>query len=480
MPSLAVLSAVAALAAAAVPTPALAEDAGAPATPLSTTATATALPRQPDAAAPALDLSAVGDTVEAAPVHGLTVAASGSEFDATAEIDWKVRLHDYQRGLPRGVELGVQARTGLMRQGFIAGYAVRDGLVSAGRLWGAMRLYRRGALGIDAHIAPGVRVVRGAEGAGPERQGATAVTFDTGVVAHMRASRRLRLHAGLLLPFSYEIAPEVINDVQGALITAGATIDLGANTQAFASVETGGIFGADGDAGKYLTRATAGVRMVLGGDTRAWNGDASPTAEGAAEREGSGSPVFVDVGWRGLALADHLSHGPSFQLGVVLFDHLKLGLAGLQRPGPINSKTFDRELPAGMSYRGQDAVTLRSDGAVFGALIAPMVDIPGAPLRVELPVLVGFAGFGFYLTGDDRDTPDGRRVSEWEDELLEGKDSSFALAVDTGLRIAYVSDAGWWQPYLGVHYLLTPGYDATMASDYGGFSAAAGVQFGAL
>ena len=83
------------------------------------------------------------------------------------------------------------------------------------------------------------------------------------------------------------------------------------------------------------------------------------------------------------------------------------------------------------------------------------------------------------LHGDDRETPDGRRVSEWENELLDGMDSATSLAIDIGMRASYVPRAGWWQPYVGVHYLFTPGYEARMKDDYSGFSAVLGVQFGA-
>ncbi len=54
--------------------------------------------------------------------------------------------------------------------------------------------------------------------------------------------------------------------------------------------------------------------------------------------------------------------------------------------------------------------------------------------------MVGYGGFGFYLHGDDRKTPDGRRVSEWEDELLDGRDADANnLVLDVGMRVAYRS-----------------------------------------
>lgn len=191
--------------------------------------------------------------------------------------------------------------------------------------------------------------------------------------------------------------------------------------------------------------------------------------------------AFVGVEWRGLALADHLSHGPGVQAGVLLFGgHLKLGIAGFARPGPINPATFDVMPAGGATYKGQSQVALRSDGGLVGLLVAPVFDVPGTDaLALELPVIVGQGGFGFYLSGDDRETPDGRKPSAWENELLDGRDSSFALGLDVGVRLAFKpAGARWVRPYVGAHYTTVFGYDTYVKDAYAGFGVAAGVQFG--
>ncbi|GAB4566288.1 MAG: hypothetical protein Tsb0020_17840 [Haliangiales bacterium] len=482
-------SAVALICAASFAAPALAEP-GAEGEPAHTVVPNRALFsfEEPEELGPRTHLDSDATPDRAGAVHGLAFVAAGSEFDVTGRLMYRVRLSESDASGVGRVELGVDAEAGAQQKGFIAGYAVEDGLVTRGRLWSAMRIMSHGALAIDAHVAPGMRLLREAEGVDPERTDSTAVTLDTGLRADVRMHQRVRLQAGLDIPLSYEVTPEVVNDVNGVLFNVGLSVDVGARVQAFAGLETGGIFGADGDAGKYLTRGSAGVRMLLGGGHAAWHGERGQASLAAEVTSGdsslstarSGAPVFVDLGWRAMNLAQRPGHGPSFQLGVVLFERLKLGLAGFQRPGPINPATFTLELPEGNSYRGQQALDLRSDGAVLGVLVAPMLDIPRTPLRVEVPVTVGFAGFGFYLHGDDREVPDERRVSEWENELLDGRDSDFTLAIDAGVRVSYVPEAGWWQPYAGLHYLATPGYDATMADDYGGLSAVLGLQLGAL
>lgn len=203
----------------------------------------------------------------------------------------------------------------------------------------------------------------------------------------------------------------------------------------------------------------------------------------SAEPSDSSRPVgvFVGMDWRAMGLAGHFSHGPGFQAGVTLLNgHLKLGLAGFARPGPINSATFSVQTVDGRAFNGSSTLNLRSDGGLVGLMAAPVVNVPGVDwLSLELPVMLGQGGFGFYLHGDDRRTPDGRRVSQWENELLGGRDSSFGMGLDVGLRLALRSaTVGYARPYVGVHYTTVFGYDTYVRSSYSGFSALAGVQFG--
>ncbi|MCK6522275.1 hypothetical protein L6R49_12635 [Myxococcota bacterium] len=73
--------------------------------------------------------------------------------------------------------------------------------------------------------------------------------------------------------------------------------------------------------------------------------------------------AFVALEWRGYAIAEHLSHGPAFAAGASLWDdHLRIGVAGTARPGPMNPHTFALDVPSG-DYKGQETLQLRSDGA---------------------------------------------------------------------------------------------------------------------
>lgn len=197
----------------------------------------------------------------------------------------------------------------------------------------------------------------------------------------------------------------------------------------------------------------------------------------AQDRDLQAVAPYVGVGWRVLALGDHVSNGPDYQVGVVLYEHLRIGIAGFARPGPINGQTFALELPDGQTYKGQSTLSLRSDGSVLGLQLAPLVPLPPKTrLEIQVPLILGFGGFGFYLTGDDRKTPDGRRVSEWETELMDDRDASLGFALDVGLRIGIRVYKQWLRVYVGAHYTWIPAYDAFITSDYSGFSGVAGLE----
>ncbi|WP_437809780.1 hypothetical protein [Sorangium sp. So ce1078] len=210
-----------------------------------------------------------------------------------------------------------------------------------------------------------------------------------------------------------------------------------------------------------------------------------PRAEdaGSAPRPAPYVPVggFVDLEWRVMGLGGHVSHGPAFAAGVTFANGLlRLGLGGLGRPGPMNPATFDVTLPEGKTYKGQRTLELKSDGSMLGVHVGLSFRLPFAEaLAVQIPMTVGYGGFGFYLHGSDRETPDGRRVSAWEDELFAGKDAAMGMVIDGGLRLGYQPDeAPWIRPYVGASFTALPGFETVVRDDYLGFSGVLGVELG--
>lgn len=160
-------------------------------------------------------------------------------------------------------------------------------------------------------------------------------------------------------------------------------------------------------------------------------------------------------------LTGHTGQAVGFSMGVKLFkDHLKVGYFNYGRSGLINRYTVNTKLPTGVTYKGKSSIDLRADHGAFGLMIAPSFTLPKSNIEIDFPVNIGSIGAGFYLAGNDRKTPDGRRVSEWENELFEGKDAAFAGMMEFGMRALFPTQINGLQLGVGVHYLTVQDWTA--------------------
>ncbi len=375
----------------------------------------------------------------------------GAQFDALWPVDTTY--------------LGAQLRGSATRERYVGGYAVRDGFVAEFRLTSDFALkLRRGArfgLGVQA----GARWVQASTSTPQgERSIAPLVALRPGLTVPLSDSLTGRVGIGLDVALAVSPATEL--DTLANPLEFGLRWRLADRWTLVTDIGIGGGFGYGGDGMKLAARAGLGVAYT------------PPVADQPDDAKG-GIGVFASVEWRAMALAGHASHGPGFSTGVRLLDGwLKVGIAGFNRPGPLNPETFKVKPSDGSTYKGQNELTLRSDGGVAGLLVALHVPVTDS-FAVELPVTVGQGAFGFYLTDDDRETPDGRRVSEWENELQDGRDASFGFAVDGGLRaMLTLQSVPWLRPHVGVFYTSVLGYDAFAKGSYDGLSVASGVEVG--
>jgi hypothetical protein len=422
------------------------------------------------ASARADDTSVSGVAPGAAPAlghgHDLRLGGSVSNFGTGSAFSYRYHTAG-------GTALGadVRAATGSW---FIDGQAADNATSAQVELLAAMPLLTRGPLTFLLETRAGARLVRG-DTPMADDDTATVLGAELAPMVVYRASPDVHVRSGFRMPVWLAVAPAVELDVVGTPILAGADVRVSERVWLTADVETGSYFGYGGDGAKFLLAGMVGARWNL--DTPRAPVSRIELAPAPARDRAIGA--FVGTEWRAMALAGHASHGPGFQAGVTLLHgHLKLGLTGVGRPGPINPATFEAMASGGQTYKGKSTLSLRSDGNYIGLFVAPVLDVPGVPwLRVELPMSVGQAAYGFYLSGDDRETPDGRRVSAWENELLDGRDSSFAVGAEVGVQVtARLPSVPGMEPYLAAHWAFTLGYDAYVTDDYGGPSVALGMQ----
>jgi hypothetical protein len=169
------------------------------------------------------------------------------------------------------------------------------------------------------------------------------------------------------------------------------------------------------------------------------------------------------IGWfltpevSAMFLDDHIGRAVGASFGIQLFkNHLKVGVIGYGRSGPINPATFETTAYNGLVYKGSSKLTLRADHGAFGLMLAPSFRLK--KLAFDIPIVIGSAIGGFYLYGDDRKTPDGRRVSAWENELMNAEDAGGGSMIEGGVRVFLPTRYKGLQYGLGLHYTTTSGW----------------------
>lgn len=176
---------------------------------------------------------------------------------------------------------------------------------------------------------------------------------------------------------------------------------------------------------------------------------------------------FISPEVGGIFHGDHLGRTMGTSFGVKLFkNRLKAGVQFYNRSGPLNPTEFTIEATGGQTYKGSSTLTLRADHGASGIIIAPTFNI--ANISIDVPIAFGTVGGGFYFTGDDRDTPDGRRVSEWENQLMDEMDSGFGGWFEVGTRVFIPTKNEHVSVGAGLHYTKTPGWETYYSPD-GGF-----------
>ena len=399
------------------------------------------------------------DPSEVSTAH-LGLGAVVSNLDAGAEL----RL---RADLSRAVRVGARIRGLAVRETYIAGFEENEGGAIEGLATASLRLARFGRAALRLRIGAGAR----ASFVDSDREEqSTRLLTELGPMVHWPVDASVTLRFGWIQRTDLEVSPTTDIAVLGPIFRAGARVRLTPHLSAYGEAELGGVLGYGGDNEKIQARGVVGLQLAFGG---------SRLAEPAAKTTPAPTiGAFVSLEWRAMYIGRHLSHGPGLSAGVRLWDGLlRVGLSGFGRPGPINPETFEVTPANNQIYRGQDRLSLRSDGGMFGLLIESELPVLRAQPFVIIPsVSLGNAAFGFYLTGDDRNTPDGRRVSAWEDELQDGKDAGVGFAVEPGVRIAWRRPGALMAPYVAFRYLFVLGYDAFAKDSYDGPSLGAGIE----
>ena len=156
-------------------------------------------------------------------------------------------------------------------------------------------------------------------------------------------------------------------------------------------------------------------------------------------------------------LESHIGNTFGTSFGIKLFkNRIKIGIMSYGRSGPTNPATFEVTPINNQTYKGQSTLKMRADWGVFGLMVAPTFKIKN--VEIDVPLSFGGGAGGFYLAGDDRITPDGARVSVWENKLFDGKDAGFGTMAEVGVRAFLPTKINGMSFGAGVHYTTISGW----------------------
>lgn len=182
-----------------------------------------------------------------------------------------------------------------------------------------------------------------------------------------------------------------------------------------------------------------------------WSSGAS-AQESEASRNELG--YFLQLGVRTKVALDH-AYPLLSGAGGVRFGGLRVGISFAISSASLDSYRLTRVLPEGMTYRGQSQLELGFVDTHIGVYASWVIDpFDDGRVLFEIPVSVGMSGIGTPLMGEDRDTPDGDRVSTWEQMLTDGNDFLVGVGFELGVitRFRLVDEVPGFQLGAGVHY----------------------------
>ena len=183
---------------------------------------------------------------------GLTAATTGPFATLSA------RAH-----LDSSLQVGVYLRGQQVSGAFIDGWPVTEGTATSGLLGLTLPLVAGDALRLDVEVESGLRTLQATQTQAEASQSLTLIA-DLGPVATLAVQDGLAIRLGWMQLTHLQVQPGSALDAQGSLLRGGVVFAPTPDLQLAIDGQTGGVFGFDGDGGKYLAQVGAQVRWVPG------------------------------------------------------------------------------------------------------------------------------------------------------------------------------------------------------------------------
>lgn len=190
---------------------------------------------------------------QAEPERSVGVLLGASSADQSVAVTGRLRW-------PSGWQLGLRGRGARVTTGFVDGYDV-DGTHLSLVAGLTVPLVRLDGVRVDLEVDAGVQRLAPSAGSAIEEPGVGLVA-DVSPMVTLPVGGTSAVRVGWMNVLHQQISPSVALDAQGALVRLEGVWGVSEDLQLTLAGSTGGVFGFDGDGGKYLLGATAGLRFV--------------------------------------------------------------------------------------------------------------------------------------------------------------------------------------------------------------------------
>jgi len=196
--------------------------------------------------------------------NALTTTIELAKAEPRARFEWRVQR-------PNRFQLGLSGQVGLAQGLYLNGWPVDAGRTFTGQLLGSFPLVHQQALRVDLQLESGPRFLWAAEPVENGQDGSLSLATGLRPLATLLLSNVWDLQLGWTARFDMQIRPNVSADAIGQLLLGGAVLHLSPNLDCSLRVETGGLYGYNGDGAKYLTRVGLGLRWFPGRNAQAFS-----------------------------------------------------------------------------------------------------------------------------------------------------------------------------------------------------------------
>ena len=201
-----------------------------------------------------------GPVAHAAPDQAVQVAGALSPAEARVRLGWRQRWAS-------GLQAGAEVRLGSAQALYLDGWPVDGGttLGALGQL--SLPLAHSGPVALDLRIDGGPTLLA-ADEATPSGARSLGARLEVSPLATVALREGLAGQLGWTLVTGLQLQPGFAVDALGQVLVAGGVVALSDSLQLSVRGETGGLYGYNGDGGKYLVRGGVGLRWIPGSADR--------------------------------------------------------------------------------------------------------------------------------------------------------------------------------------------------------------------